>query len=83
MNGYGDIAANYEAANIFHTVCFTYVPYTPQEDVESYENQLEYGDPIFNTIYTSPGQHKSRFIPIHVKNKSSKFENEDSCYIKY
>ena len=61
MNGYGDIAANYEAENIIYTVCFTYVPYMLQEDVESYGNQLAYGDLVWNAIYISPGQHKLRF----------------------
>ena len=32
VNGYIDIAVNYESANNFWVLCFTYVPYTLQED---------------------------------------------------
>ena len=61
MNGYGAIAANDEAGNIFYIICFTYFPYTLQEDVVSERNQLAYGDLVCNEIYTSPGRHKSNF----------------------
>ena len=33
VNGYGDKAANEEAADKFCTVYFTYIPYTIQENV--------------------------------------------------
>ena len=62
VNGYGDIDTNDEAAHNVHIFCFALsVPYTLQEDVESDENQLAYGDLFCDAIYTSPGQYKSRF----------------------
>ena len=58
VNGYDAISANDETANNFYIVCFTSVPYTLQEDVESDVNQLESGDPVCNAIYASTGRHK-------------------------
>ena len=58
MNGCGAISANNEAANMFFIVCFTSVPYTLQEDVESYGNKLASGDLVCNVIYTSPRRYK-------------------------
>ena len=61
VNGCGAIADNYEAANIFYIVRFKSAPYTLQEDVELCGNQLTYGDPVCNEIYTYLGRHKSHF----------------------
>ena len=61
VNDYDDIDSNDEDVNVFCIVCFTYVPYTLQEDVESYGNKLSYGKPVFNAIYTSPVRPKSCF----------------------
>ena len=58
VNGYGDIASNNEAANIFYIFCFTDVKYKIQEDVESCGNKLESGEPVFNETYTYNGWHK-------------------------
>ena len=44
MNGYGDISANDEAANNLYICCFTFLPYTIQEDVESNGNKLTSGE---------------------------------------
>ena len=70
VNGYGAIAANGESANTFYVVCFTYIPLTLQEDVESDGNQLTSGDPIY--IYVAP----------YLK-KRCDCVNEHSCYSKY
>ena len=40
LNGYGAIAENDEAKNNVYIVCFTSVPYTLQEYVESDGNKL-------------------------------------------
>ena len=66
VNGYGDIADNYEAENNFYIVRFTYVPYALQEDVESDGNQLASGDLVCNVIYTSPVRNKSLFMSINI-----------------
>ena len=58
VNWYGNIYANDEAESNFYIVCFISVPYTIQEDVESYGNQLASGHLVCNKIYTSPGIHK-------------------------
>ena len=51
MNGYGYKSANDETENTLYIVCFTPVPYTLQEDMESDGNQFSYGDLIVNAIY--------------------------------
>ena len=61
VNGYGAISVNDKAANNFYIVNFTSIPYTPQEDVEPYGNQLASGDIVCNAIYKSPGHHKPKF----------------------
>ena len=61
VNGNGAIYANDEAANNFYIVRFTDVPYTMQEDVESYGNQLASSGFFCNSIHTSPGRNKSQF----------------------
>ena len=61
VNGYGAISANDESANKIFIVCFISVPYTLQEAVKSKINKLEYGDIVYNKIYTSHGRNKSRF----------------------
>ena len=61
MNGYGAIAANDEAGNIFYIVLFTYFLYTLQEYVEPDGNQLSYIYPVCNAIYTSSRLRKSRY----------------------
>ena len=48
VNGYGAIAANYNATNNFYIVCFTSVPHTLQVDVKLDGNQLAYGKLFFN-----------------------------------
>ena len=58
VNGYGAISANDESANKIFIVCFISVPYTLQEDVESYGNQLASENLVFNAIDTSTGWHK-------------------------
>ena len=59
VNGYGPIAANYEAVNNVCIVRFTSVPYTLQEGVKSYDNKLSSSELVCNNIYTSPGRPKS------------------------
>ena len=44
MDGYGAIYVNDESANNFYIVCYTYVQYMLQEDVESDGNELESHD---------------------------------------
>ena len=78
MNGYGAIAANDESENNFYIVCFTYIPYTLQEYVESDENKLAYGELFCNKIYTSPGRHKSLFYV-----NQYHCVNEYILYLKY
>ena len=43
ISGYGAIASNGEAANMFSIFCFAYVHYMLQEGVESVGNQLSSG----------------------------------------
>ena len=80
---YGAITSNDEYSNNVYIVRFKYVPYTPQEDVESDGNQLVSGDPVFNAIYKYPGRHKSQFYVEPYKNKKCYCINERSCYFKY
>ena len=61
MDGYGVIAANDEAENNVYIVFCQYLPYTLQEDVESYGNQLTSGDLVCDAIYTSPVWNKLKF----------------------
>ena len=61
VSGYGAIYSNDEAANIFYIVCFISFLYTPLEYVESDGNKFASGDLVCDSIYTSPGRHKSRF----------------------
>ena len=62
VNEYVAIATNYEAANNFYTVQFTYVPYILQEYLESDGNKLSSYDLVCNAVYTYPVRHKSRFL---------------------
>ena len=50
MDGRDVIAPNEKSENNFYIVCFTYVLYIPQEDLESDENQLASGDIVCNAI---------------------------------
>ena len=50
VNGYSIICSNNEAVNNCHNVFFTSVPCKLQEDMESYCNELAFGD-LFDMIY--------------------------------
>ena len=80
MIGYVDIAANDETENIFDIVCFTYVPYTPWEDVKLYGNQSASGDIVCNEIFTYTERHKSRLYVEKLKNKNCYCVNDHSGY---
>ena len=71
MDGCGDIATNDEAIYNFYIVCFEYVPYTLQEDMESDGNKLSYGDLVCNNIYTSTVWPKLIFYIDPCKRKQS------------
>ena len=80
--GYGATSANEETANSFYIFRFTSVPYTSQEDVESDGKKISYGDIFCNAIYTSPGNHKSRFYVDLCNRRNYDCVNEHSCYSK-
>ena len=67
MKGYAAISANNEATNIFYIACFTSVPYTHQENVESDGNILACGGLVCKAIYTSIGWHKIGFLSSYLK----------------
>ena len=46
---------------VFYVVLFISVPYTLQEDVQSYGTQLSYVYLVSNSIYKSLGRNKSHF----------------------
>ena len=70
ISGYGAIASNGEAANMFSIFCFAYVHYMLQEGVESVGNQLSSGELVRNEIYIFPGRNKLCFYvnPCNRKN---------------
>ena len=55
VDGYGDIATNYETSNIIYIINFISVFYNLQEEIELDINKLASGYLVCNSICTYPG----------------------------
>ena len=67
----------------FYIVCFKSFPYKPQEYVVSGGNEFISSNPIWGSIYTSPGRKKWRFMLSHVKYNNCDCANDHICYYNY